>query len=656
MTGTSTAAPRRRHAPVTGRPRHRRWLALAGAALVGGAGLLAVQAASGPPPPPRAMPEVPATAMDLQRKPANNSPAVATDPTDSRFVVIANRRDGPEFGCALQVSGDGGRTWLSANPVPELPEGVDTCYAPEVAFSREGVLHYLFVGLAGPGNRPVGAWLTTSEDRARSFRPPVKLLGPGNYQVRMALDRDTGRLHLAWLHTTGEPTRGGLPPPPNPILTAHSDDGGRTLSEPVRVSDPDRQRVVAPALEVRGGTVHVAYYDLKGDRRDYQGLEGPTWQGTWELVTATSRDGGRTVEPGVVVEDAVVPPERVMLIFTMAPPAVATSADGHVYTAWHDARNGDWDAFLRASRDAGRTWGGPVRLNDDPVGSGPHQYLPQVAVAPGGRVDAVFYDRRHNEENRGNDLTYTYSTDGGASFAPNRRLTSLDSDSRIGPRYAVPSAAGMREFGSRIGLSAAPGRAVAAWTDTRNTGRAPPAQDIFATTVVHPRPDRWPGVLGGLLLAAGLAGLAATRLGGRRTGAAAALLAGTVGGCAPPQGSPPPPRPPVVNVVMEEYSFTLDRPVPAGRVVFQVRNEGTTGHDLVLAPLAEDIPPIHEQLRGEERRFVEPLAGIPSRPPGATGTFAVDLAPGRYALLCFEADPDGVVHARKGMARELRVR
>ncbi|MCA1656396.1 MAG: hypothetical protein LC713_01555 [Actinobacteria bacterium] len=54
----------------------------------------------------------------------------------------------------------------------------------------------------------------------------------------------------------------------------------------------------------------------------------------------------------------------------------------------------------------------------------------------------------------------------------------------IGPRYDVPSAAGLNEFGSRIALWSQDSKVLAGWTDTRNTGRAFPAQDIFATTVV----------------------------------------------------------------------------------------------------------------------------------------------------------------------------
>lgn len=272
-------------------------------------------------------PEVPVTATNQAVAPANNSPVLAADPTEPRFVVVANRRDAPDFDCDLQISGDGGRGWLSVVPVPELPAGADKCYAPEVAFDADGVLYYLFVGLQGAGNEPMGAFLTVSRDRGRTFTTARQVLGPRNFGVRMAIDHtmgDSGRMHLVWLHATSEPPTGGFGPPPNPIFTAHSDDGGQTFSEPLQVSDTSRERVVAPAVALGPDhAVHVAYYDLGRDAIDYRGLEGPTWTGTWSLVISSSIDGAENFERGVVVDDQVTPNERVMLVFTMPPPTLA---------------------------------------------------------------------------------------------------------------------------------------------------------------------------------------------------------------------------------------------------------------------------------------------------------------------------------------------
>ena len=445
---------------------------------------------------PVVAPEVPVSALDERLQLAHNSPALLADPTRPRFMVLANRLDNPEFGCTLHLSGDGGRGWIAVKPVPELPDGVDQCYAPEIAFGPDGLLHYLFVGLAGPGNTPVGAWLVTTGDRGRTFSDPRRVLGPERYMVRLALDPEkgpNGRLHLVWLEAGSDPPLGGLPPPPNPILSAWSDDGGRSFSPPVRLSDPDR-RVVAPVLRLGpDSAVHVLYYDLEDDARDYQGLAGPVWEGTWSLRLSSSSDGGVTFAGPVLVHGGIVPPERVMLIFTMPAPALAAGPAGTLYAAWTDGRNGDWDVFVRASRDHGRRWGEPVRLNDDAVGSGRHQYLPALAVAPTGRVDAVFLDRRDDSANVANHTYLASSRDDGATFGPNLRLTADPSDSTIGTRYDVTSAVGLVEFGSRLAVLSLADRVLAAWPDTRNGEVGEYSQDVFATEVA------FDGAIGGAI-------------------------------------------------------------------------------------------------------------------------------------------------------------
>ncbi|MGH9178248.1 MAG: sialidase family protein, partial [Acidimicrobiales bacterium] len=480
---------------------------------------------------PAVLPDVPVSGLDERLQLSHNSPVLRVDPTRPDFVVLANRLDNPEFGCTLHLSGDGGRGWIPVKPVPKLPEGVEQCYAPEAAFDRDGLLYYLFVGLAGPGNAPVGAFLVTSGDRGRTFTDPRPVLGPERYQVRMALDPTSGprgRLHLVWLEAGSDPPLGGLGPPPNPIMTAHSDDGGRSFSEPARISDPSR-RVVAPALAAGADhRVHVLFYDLEDDARDYQGLEGPVWEGRWSLHLARSTDGGATFADPVEVEGGIVPTERVMLIYTMPAPALAVApSGGEVYAAWADARHGDWDVLARRSTDGGATWEPAVRLNDDPVGNGRHQYLPALSAAADGRVDAVFLDRRDDPGNVRNHTYLATSTDRGARFGANLRVSTEPSDTTIGTRYDVTSALGLVEFGSRLAVLSLPDRTLAAWPDTRNGELGEYSQDVFATEVAFgPRPahdDSSTPVLpvaGGAAAAALLAAAAALRARRRPTTAA----------------------------------------------------------------------------------------------------------------------------------------
>ena len=487
---------------------------------------------------PRVRDEVPVTPMDQSLGASNNSPLILVDPTEPRFVAMANRLDAPDFSCALQLSGDGGRGWVPANPVPKLPPKADKCYAPEIAFGDDGTLYYLFVGLEGTGNEPMGAFLTSTSDRGRTFGEPRRVLGPLNFGVRMAFDPDVGRrgrLHLAWVHATSDPPTGGFGPPPNPILTAHSDDGGRTFSEPVTIAGADGERVAGPALTLGpDGTVHLAWFDLGGDAPDYQGLEGPVWDGTWSLRASRSTDRGATFGPPVDVDDAIVPHERVMLIFTMAPASVV--ADGRrMCAAWTDARRGDADAVLRCSTDGGRRWGPLRRLNDDRPGTGRWQYLPRLSLSPDGRLDAVFFDRRADPNNAMVEVYATFSEDGGRRFARNLQISNESFASDIGQQYAHAAAAGQYEFGSRLGLLSRPAGALAAWPDTRNSRPASSSQDLFVALLELPGPDDTddgPRLAGVGLLVAGALALGAAVV-GRRRATRATGTAGTAGTAGP---------------------------------------------------------------------------------------------------------------------------
>lgn len=134
--------------------------------------------------------------------------------------------------------------------------------------------------------------------------------------------------------------------------------------------------------------------------------------------------------------------------------------------------------------------------------------------------------------------------------------------------------------------------------------------------------------------------------------AALPLVAASCGSQEPPL----PRRPAAVDVSLREYRFDYKPPMSSGRAVFRVRNDGKLTHELVLLPLPKDFPPIEQQLGGKRRRSVGTLAFLKPLRPGKTGVFAVDLQPGRYAMVCFLNGSDGISHARKGMASEFRIR
>lgn len=124
----------------------------------------------------------------------------------------------------------------------------------------------------------------------------------------------------------------------------------------------------------------------------------------------------------------------------------------------------------------------------------------------------------------------------------------------------------------------------------------------------------------------------------------------------PQQSAPPlPAGPQVVEVDLADYRFDYEPAIAAGPVLFRVTNTGSVAHSLTMLPLAEDIPPIDQQLRGSERRAITPFAGMGPHKPGSSTSFAVQLEPGlRYALVCFVVDDQDNPHFLRGMSSEFR--
>jgi len=410
---------------------------------------------------------------------SNNSPVVARNPRRPGNLAVVQRVDRPEYSALLQTSFDDGSTWRSLT-LP-LPPGNDRPFAPDAAFGPDGTLYVLYVNLEGTGNTPANLWLATSADGGRTLGEPVRVSGKLSFQPRLAVG-PRNMVHITWLQATdvGLFRLGG----PSPIVASHSDDGGHTFSAPVTVSDPQRERVGAanPVVDSAGGLV-VLYEDFKGDRRDFDNLEGPPAEQPFALVLSRSTDGGKTFSAGAEVESNVVPTRR-FVVFLPPSPSLAAGPHGALYVSWADGRNGDDDVFLRRSTDNGGTWAPPVRVNDNRVKDGTSQYLPRVAVAGNGRIDVVFLDRRGDRAN----AYLASSSDGGRSFG-SMRLSSKSFDTRVGPGtpYGGP------DFGTQLGIDSHGAETFAAWTDTRvgtvDTGR----QDIAGARVQR-RPV-WPIVV-----------------------------------------------------------------------------------------------------------------------------------------------------------------
>jgi hypothetical protein len=81
------------------------------------------------------------------------------------------------------------------------------------------------------------------------------------------------------------------------------------------------------------------------------------------------------------------------------------------------------DVHLIYSDDNGVNFSSPVRVNDDPATTNAWQWFGQMSVAPNGRIDVVWNDTRNSGQDNISQLYYSFSTDGGLSWAANEPLS-----------------------------------------------------------------------------------------------------------------------------------------------------------------------------------------------------------------------------------------
>ncbi|MBV9928920.1 MAG: exo-alpha-sialidase [Acidobacteria bacterium] len=193
----------------------------------------------------------------------------------------------------------------------------------------------------------------------------------------------------------------------------------RSEAKPVRVSAEGTEAAEPSVASARDGTVYVAWVEHRGKEADVR-------------LAHLDAEGRPLAQPARVNPEA-----GQATAWRGDPPAVAVASDGAVYVGWtarDDAAPHATALYLSASRDGGRSFGPPTRVNDD-AGHCVHG-MHSLAAAEGGRVYVAWLDERdvvpreaeaasapsqmHTESNRA--VYFAASADGGRTFSQNVRL------------------------------------------------------------------------------------------------------------------------------------------------------------------------------------------------------------------------------------------
>lgn len=442
-------------------------------------------------------------------------PALAVDPNDPSTVALAvgDARNG---GCGLRVSRDGGLSWTTTAE-NLLAEPTDYCiqraFGPVMApaFGSDGTLYVAMPRSSSTtdfSNGPIDLVIarttdlgathdlyTVAKSETYTINPadyggagPVQEGNTWNKFMSLTVDpANSQHLFLAWRWTVwGKDLRGLQGDVPFRPFFASSEDGGRTWSKPVDLITVGQGEkpfgASGPVLVQRGNTLYGFSKELI--KSPPSGQPRPPAR----LLMFKSTDAGRTWTTSVVNEGA-------QGIGNPQPGIDPKTGKLHVVyeqrgaTAPAGSPPNPQDILYVSSSDDGATWSKPTTISDDPPAQRADQYYPGISVAPDGRVDVAWHDFRNDPffypgetGNMGTavgarwwDVYYTYSTDGGATWKPNIRVTNPSIDAMHGGTFNNIDTRGP------IGIASTNGAVYVAWSDSRATTDENDAEDVYAS-------------------------------------------------------------------------------------------------------------------------------------------------------------------------------
>jgi len=256
-----------------------------------------------------------------------------------------------------------------------------------------------------------GVYVLKSTDDGETFDDGIQLASGGD-KPYLVVDPVNDNVYVVWADASA-----GF----YTIHLSRSTNRGRTYETPIAISNEDSAANGALPAVGPNGEVYVTWGSFDVEDRlwfDRSLDEGATW-----------------LEADIVIDTQVEPRSPLSGNFrNYLVPAIAVDRTGgpfrgRIYVVWCDGRFGDPDIVLSYSDDRGDTWSTAARVNDDAIGNDADQWFPWVVVDDNGHVQVTFLDRRDDPDGYLYAMVLATSTDGGASFGPNIRV----SDGLYGP-------------------------------------------------------------------------------------------------------------------------------------------------------------------------------------------------------------------------------
>jgi hypothetical protein len=409
-----------------------------------------------------------------------NEAGIAADPTNPTHLFLASNDDSAAFpdGLIGAVSSDGGATWATR----KLADGAtDTltkaCCDPKTSWDGFGNLFLVY--LSASLNRTIvarstdgGATFTQLASLPAADQPSV---ATGANSVWVTFEQG-GAIQAAGASVTGLGVTGAFSTP----QTATGSTGGNFGDIAI---GPTGQVFVEYQKPSGGQGPGTIFGNLDTDGLGAGGFGA-------QVTVTTTNVGGFDFIP-------VQPDRSVDAEANLAWDRTGGTHNNRLYLAYTDEgppnENNDTNIFVRFSDTSGTTWSTPVRVNDDATARS--QFNPAIALDPTtGNIGVTFHDARNDSgagagdtdgvANTDAQVYGTVSVDGGATFAPNVKISAGTShqNNSPGPGFADI------DFGDYDTNTFVGGKLYAAWADNSNsTGDNPQGalskMDVYVAAV-----------------------------------------------------------------------------------------------------------------------------------------------------------------------------
>jgi hypothetical protein len=369
-------------------------------------------------------------------------PFVAVNPANSENIVGVFQQDrwnnGAARGLAAAVTLNGGQTWSTV----ELPfsscaaGGLDYPRAsdPWISFGPDGTAYATSVSAdLASGHGTVAA--AVSHDGGSTWGDLHQLRVDNDRRIlndKSSVTADP--VHPGVAYAIWDRANGG-PPDNQPTYFSRTKDFGKTWSRAKRITSGARhQGSIGEVIVVdpRNDTLYDVYEALSFPR--HSGLRRT------ESVLVSHNRGATWSKPVAIARARVAndkdPSTGAALRTGAGDPDVGIDAKtGELYVVWEDSRfsGGRYnEVALSTSKNGGRTWSAPRRVNEPTGFPGLPAVTPAVAVNSNGKVGVSYYDFRTAPTSDPSTLATSYwlttSSRGGKSFTTEQPITSAPFD------------------------------------------------------------------------------------------------------------------------------------------------------------------------------------------------------------------------------------